>query len=139
MTANAPLKDGPDPCISVHTTLQADSQAKQIETEINHPITHGASFSPSYVGGILQTQIEAESAVQLTETRSNDRPVDKAAEVGIDDDTHTRHEGCFLLYKQENKTALLFYKRTNKTSYDRAVIRQLRLVSMSTHTRHGSS
>ena len=85
MTANAPLKDGPDPCISVHTTLQADSQAKQIETEINHPITHGASFSPSYVDGILQTQIEAESAVQLTENRSNYRPVDKAEEIGIDD------------------------------------------------------
>ena len=88
VTANAPSKEEPDPCISVHTTLLADSQAKQIDTEPNHPITHGASFSPSYVGGILQTQIEAESAVQLTETRFNDRPVDKVAEVGIDDHTH---------------------------------------------------
>jgi hypothetical protein len=68
VTANAPFQVIPDPCTSVHTTVQADSQAKQIDTEPNHPITHGASFSPSNVGGILQTQTEAEPAVQLTET-----------------------------------------------------------------------
>jgi hypothetical protein len=72
------------PCTPIHITLLADSQAKQIETEPNHPITHGASISPGNVGGGLQTQTEADSAVKLTDTRSNDRAVDKAAQVGID-------------------------------------------------------
>jgi hypothetical protein len=57
------------PCTPIHTTLLADSQAKQIETDPNHPITHGASFSPGHVGGGLQTQTEAESAVKLTDTK----------------------------------------------------------------------
>ncbi len=74
------------PCTPIHTTLLADSQAKQIETEPNHPITHGASFAPGHVGGGLQTQTEAESAVKVRETRFNDHAVDKAAPVGIDVD-----------------------------------------------------
>jgi len=107
VTANAPLQVLPDPCVSAHTTLQAcfvddenlpllqpdeddvvRSRCDKAAQEPHHPITHGALFPPSYVGGILQTQIEAESAVQVTETTSNDRPVDKAPGVGIDDHTH---------------------------------------------------
>jgi hypothetical protein len=65
------------PCTPIHTTLLADSQAKQIETEPNHPITHG---------GGLRTQTEAEFAVKVTDTKFNDRAVDKAAPVGIDVD-----------------------------------------------------
>ena len=116
VTPNAPLQGIPEPCTSVqvvqpnespllqmdtvpctpiHKTLLADSQAKQNEREPNHPIKHGASISPGNVGGGLQTQTEADSAVKLTDTRSNDCAVNKAAQVGM--------MSTFLSYKQEKR------------------------------------
>ncbi len=104
-TAHASLQVLPDPCISAHTTLQAGFPTKQIDTHPNLPITHGASLSPSNVGGILQTQTEVEVGnddLPLIQPRKQDHfPLlqpdeediirsrcDKAAQVGIDVHTH---------------------------------------------------
>jgi hypothetical protein len=105
VTANASVQVLPDPCISAHTTLQATFPTKQIDTHPNLPITHGASLSPSYVGGILQTQTEVEvgnDALPLIQARKQDHfPLlqldeddiirsrcEKAAQVGINVHTH---------------------------------------------------
>jgi hypothetical protein len=75
-------------------------------------IEHGASLTPTHVGGVLLVQIQNDDLCKLKETVTDDAPL------------------------QGITVPCSFVQVSQETSYSRAVKKLLRLVSMSTQTWH---